>query len=51
MSDLLSAIAILVSIASAVYTYVQNNKINTINMKASHFHIIFDDFLINEIKI
>ena len=46
-----SVISVLVAAGAAVSTYIQNNRINKINMKASYFHEIFDEYLITKIPM
>lgn len=45
----LSFFSILVALVSAVITYRQNSKLNSINMRAKYFNSIFDEYLITKI--
>lgn len=47
----ISAIAVFVSIASAIFTYCQNNKHTHLNLQSRYFEKIFDEYLIKNIPI
>ena len=44
-----SFISIVVAIVCAVITFIQNRKINDVNIKAKYFEKIFDPYLIDKI--
>ena len=48
---IISVIAILASVICAVITFIQNYKINKINMKARYYNKIFDSYLIEKIPM
>lgn len=48
---IISVIAILASVICAVIAFIQNYKINKINMKAGYYNKIFDSYLIEKIPM
>ncbi len=48
---IISLIAILASVICAVIAFIQNYKINKINMKAGYYNKIFDSYLIEKIPM
>ena len=45
----LSFLSVLVALGSAIFAYRQNKRLNTINMRAKYYNLIFDEYLITKI--
>ncbi|MDE7425099.1 MAG: hypothetical protein K2N51_15670 [Lachnospiraceae bacterium] len=45
----LSILAIIISILSIIISFIQNRKMNNVNIKAHYFEKIFDEYMISQI--
>ena len=46
---IISIVSAITAVASAIFTYRQNKRLNVVNIKAHYYEKIFDDYLIHQI--